>query len=80
MHKRRHSSRVTAKARNKTLPLGGPNRNATEAKERFVPQTQLGRRLWEIRRKIVTGDQPLLDWEQIERDLLQRRGERSEDV
>jgi hypothetical protein len=76
MQKRQDSKRVTATARNKKVRLGGSSRPAREAKECFVPQTQLGRRLWAIRRKILTGGQPLLEWEQIEQDLLQRRGER----
>jgi hypothetical protein len=39
------------------------------------PRTPLGRRLLEIRRKIVASGQPLLDWNSIETELRARRGE-----
>jgi len=43
----------------------------------FVPQTELGRRLWKIRQRIVNSGQPLLDWQGIEREVRERRGEAS---
>lgn len=33
------------------------------------PQTELGRRLTEIRRRIKASGQPLLDWDDIDREL-----------
>ena len=39
------------------------------------PRTDLGRRLLEIRRKIVASGQPLLDWNAIEAELQARQGE-----
>lgn len=50
---------------------------ASELKQDFVPQTPFGQRLWEIRRKILAGDRPLLGWKGIEKELFERRGERS---
>src|ERR1043166_8965277 len=41
----------------------------------FVPRTELGRRLWRIRQRIVASGQPLLDWDGIESELRDRRGE-----
>lgn len=40
----------------------------------YVPQTPLGKRLWEIRQRIVDSGEPLLDWEGIEREVAERRG------
>lgn len=40
------------------------------------PQTALGRRLSEIRERIKSGGQPLLSWEEIDRELVDRRGGR----
>jgi len=39
-----------------------------------VPQTPLGRRLWQIRQRIVESGGPLLDWDGIEREVAERRG------
>jgi hypothetical protein len=46
----------------------------------FVPQTELGRRLWQIRQTILASGQPLLEWEGIERELFERTGEPFEEV
>lgn len=82
MHKRHHSKRMTGTPRDRTLRLRNAisDQTASAATERFVPQTQFGRRLWKIRAKIVASGQPLLEWEQIEQDLLERRGERAEEA
>lgn len=82
MHKRQNSKRMSTTARDKALGLGDaiPDQTAGKAKDRFVPQTELGRRLWKIRERILISGQPLLGWEQIEQDLLERRGERVAEV
>ena len=81
MHKRQNAKRTIATAPRKTVRLGAaaPDQT-TEAKQRFVPKTQFGRRLWRIRERILASGQPLLGWEQIEQDLLERRGERGGEV
>jgi hypothetical protein len=40
----------------------------------FVPQTPLGKKLWEIRQKIVASGAPLLSDEELEREIAERRG------
>jgi len=45
---------------------------STKPKQRRTP---LGRRLDEIRERIKTSGQPLLSWEDIDRELAERRGE-----
>lgn len=45
-----------------------------EAPEEYVPQTPLGRRLWQIRQGIVESGEPLLDWDDVEREVAERRG------
>jgi hypothetical protein len=42
----------------------------------FKPRTALGRRLWERRVRIVASGESLLGWEDIKRELAERRGER----
>jgi len=42
----------------------------------LMPRTPLGRRLWAIRRRIVASGTPLLGWEEIDREIAIRRGER----
>ena len=41
----------------------------------YQPKTPLGQRLWEICSRIVASSQPLLGWEDIERQVIERRGE-----
>lgn len=45
--------------------------------EAFQPKTPLGRKLWEIRQKIVAAGEPLLGWEEVEKEVTQRRNERA---
>ncbi|RUR72689.1 hypothetical protein ACF3DV_06445 [Chlorogloeopsis fritschii PCC 9212] len=40
----------------------------------FVPQTPLGKKLWEIRQRIVASGAPLLSDEELEQELRERRG------
>lgn len=40
----------------------------------YVPRTELGRRLMAIRQEIVASGTPLLDWDDIEREVAERRG------
>ena len=41
-----------------------------------MPRTSLGRKLWAIRRKILASGTPLLGWEEIDREIVVRRGEK----
>jgi hypothetical protein len=43
-------------------------------REEFEPRTELGRRLWELRKRIVSSGEPLLDWDDLEREVAERRG------
>ena len=40
----------------------------------FVPQTPLGKKLWEIRQEIVASGVPLLNEEELAQELAERRG------
>ena len=48
--------------------------------EPFVPRTEFGKELWELRQKALeelrVHDEPLLDLEGIRREVRERRGER----
>lgn len=42
----------------------------------YQPKTELGKKLWQIReRAIASGKIELLDWDGIEREVAERRGE-----
>ena len=41
-----------------------------------VPRSELGRKLWDLRARLVESGEPLLDWEGIEQEIVERRGER----
>lgn len=43
--------------------------------EAYQPRTELGRRLWEIRKRIVAAGMATMTWDDIERELAERRGE-----
>jgi excisionase family DNA binding protein len=45
----------------------------TEPPRQF--RTPLGQRLWEIRSKLVASGESLLEWEKIEQEVAERRGE-----
>jgi hypothetical protein len=40
----------------------------------YAPRTELGRRLLELRAEIVRSGIPLLSWDEIEREVAERRG------
>lgn len=40
----------------------------------WSPRTALGRELWEIRKEIVASGVPLLDWDELEKEIADRRG------
>jgi hypothetical protein len=40
----------------------------------FPLVTPLAKKLWELRQKIVESGAPLLDWDDIEREVQERRG------
>ncbi len=46
----------------------------TPSETSYQPKTALGKRLWEIRSRIVASGQPLLGWEEIKREVTERRG------
>ena len=39
-----------------------------------TPRTPLGKKLLEIRQRIVASGRPLLDWEDIDREIAVQRG------
>jgi hypothetical protein len=39
----------------------------------YQPRTKLGKRLWELRSQIVASGMRLLDWNEIEREVAERR-------
>jgi len=45
-------------------------------KPRLAPRTLLGQRLWDMRARIVASGESLLTWDDIDRELAERLGER----
>jgi hypothetical protein len=54
--------------------IEAPNGQVDDFDATYVPKTDLGRRLMEIRKRIVASGQPLLSWEELEREIDERRG------
>jgi hypothetical protein len=53
--------------------MGEPFRNPSSTA--LMPRTRLGKQLLRIREKIIASGEPLLSWEEIEREVADRRGE-----
>lgn len=45
----------------------------------FPLVTPLAKKLWELRQKLIASGAPLLDWDDIEREVRDRRGGISEE-
>jgi hypothetical protein len=41
----------------------------------FPLRTPLAKQLWELRQQLIARGVPLLDWDDIEREVQERRGE-----
>jgi hypothetical protein len=57
-------------------PIGMPDDLAVAREVGFdrVPRTELGRALLEARRQILASGQGFLSWEELEREIAERRG------
>ncbi len=51
------------------------DRSRNQDDDEYQPKTPLGRKLVSIRAKIIASGEPLLNWEEIEREVAERRGE-----
>jgi len=51
-----------------------PLRLEGRAEEEYTPRTELGRKLWEIRKRIVAAGKATMTWEDIEREVAERWG------
>jgi hypothetical protein len=51
------------------------NSPLVEAVRPPVPRTRLGERLLRIRAQIIASGEPLLSWDDVEREVAERRGE-----
>ncbi len=54
--------------------------SATKQKAEPKSKHQLGERLRKLRKEIVASSVPLLDWEGVQREKIERRGEYQEDA
>jgi hypothetical protein len=66
----------------RSFTVTGSNRAEIDASvvrpEEAPPRTQLGRRLRELRRRIVHSGAPLLNWDELDGELRNRRGDRKD--
>jgi hypothetical protein len=47
---------------------------------RYSPRTLLGRKLWTLRQQMVASGSPLLDWNELEYEIAERRGEQEREI
>jgi hypothetical protein len=50
---------------------------AVPVEPEYVPRTPLGRKLMRLRKRIEKSGVPLLDWDDLEREIAERRGARN---
>ena len=63
---------------NLAKPAGAEERTSPDSQEpEYIPKTPLGRKLVRLRKEIVRAGVPLLDWDDLEREVAERRGERN---
>ncbi len=55
--------------------MGEPAKNTPHVAAQRTARTRLGEQLLRIRERIVASGEPLLSWEEIEREVAERRGE-----
>lgn len=53
-----------------------PTLLSTEAAGEYQPKTPFGRRLWEIRQRVLGSGAPVLNWKDLELEIAERRGKR----
>jgi hypothetical protein len=58
------------------IPTSGVLPPPARSVPRPKAKTALVRRLWRIRSQILASGEPLLDWEELESELAERRGEK----
>ena len=64
--------------RNLAKPADVEERKLPESEEaEYEPRTELGRKLVRLRKEIELSGEPLLDWDDLEREIAERRGERN---
>ncbi len=68
---------LPAEAQDQVLEFTQSLRSKTAADE-FIPQTPLGNRLWQIRQLAIDDGLELLNEEQLEQELKERRGDNRE--
>jgi hypothetical protein len=47
--------------------------------QQYTPRTPLGKKLLEIRQRIVASGRPLLDWDDIDREIAEQRGKQGKE-
>jgi hypothetical protein len=52
---------------------GTPTATEVNTQPAYQPRTALGSLLWEIRGQILASGEPLLSWDEIEREVFQQR-------
>jgi hypothetical protein len=61
---------LTPEAQDQVLQLA----KSLKPEPEFVPQTPLGKKLWEIRQRAIAEGMKLLTEEELEKELAERRG------
>jgi hypothetical protein len=46
----------------------------------YTPKTTLGRKLWDLRQQMIASGTPLLDWNELEYEISERKGEERRDI
>jgi hypothetical protein len=61
-------------AQEQVLALAQSLKPEPKVESEFLPQTSLGKKLWEIRQRAIANGMKLLTEEELEQELAERRG------
>jgi hypothetical protein len=61
-------------AQEQVLALAQSLKPEPKMESEFLPQTSLGKKLWEIRQRAIANGMKLLTEEELEQELAERRG------
>jgi len=64
----------------KSRPLTKVRKSPAKSPEAYRARTRLGKKLMAMRKRVAASGQPLLDWDEIRREVADRRGEANEQL
>lgn len=77
-----NSDTIVAPRKKKKVPRRLPenSQQPLQTPRTYSPRTALGPKLWTLRQQMVASGTPLLNWNELESEIAERRGGREGDI